>query len=402
MAQVTKSLTPKGPSRAELVDRAHGLAPAFRGRASRCEEARRLIDENESDLHDAGLFRILQPARVGGAELDIGALVEVGAAVAAGCASTAWNLCNLGSHHWLLGMMEPAAQAEIWDDNPDALIASSLVMPAGRGRKVDGGYMISGHWPFSSGVDNSDWNMLGAIIRGETEADPTDKRVCVLHKSQYTIVDNWHTVGLRGTGSKDVTAEDVFVPVHRTISLDDLKGAPTPGSAVNPGPLYRLPVLSLMAHVLVGAALGAARGAWRDYVDMTKTRVAKYSQVKVADYQTTQVKVAESASMIDAAELVVLNDCAEVMAYAARAAIPDLETKTRYRRNGAYAANLCRTSVDRLFDATGASGVYDLNPTQRAFRDVHVVNSHIAFHADLASSMYGRVVLDLPLGDSSI
>jgi 3-hydroxy-9,10-secoandrosta-1,3,5(10)-triene-9,17-dione monooxygenase len=141
----------------EAMRRARHIVPALRARAQKCEDARVLLPENEKLLHDAGLFRFHQPRRFGGMELPFVAVVDIVAELARGCPSTAWNVGNLGCHHWILAYYEPETQHEVWDENADALIASSIALAAGRGRKVDGGFVVSGRWPFSSGVDNCRW-----------------------------------------------------------------------------------------------------------------------------------------------------------------------------------------------------------------------------------------------------
>ncbi len=131
----------------EMLQRARNLKPVLAERAEACERLRRLPDETERDLHDAGLFRVAQPRRVGGAELDVGIFVDVCAELARVCPSTAWNFGNLASHHWMLGYCDPRIQDEIWDVSPDTLIATSLAFPCGKGRKVDGGWEVTGRWP---------------------------------------------------------------------------------------------------------------------------------------------------------------------------------------------------------------------------------------------------------------
>ena len=138
--------------------------PVLRERAQASEDARVLIRENEQLLHETGLFRFHQPKAFGGMELPFVAIFDILAEIARGCPSTAWNVGNLGCHHWILGYYEPETQHEVWDANPDTLIASSIALAAGRARKVDGGFIVNGRWPFSSGVDNSDWNMLAATV----------------------------------------------------------------------------------------------------------------------------------------------------------------------------------------------------------------------------------------------
>src|SRR5215208_4312573 len=171
----------------EAMRRAREIVPILRERAAQAEDARMLIRENEQLLHESGLFRFHQPKLFGGMELDFVALVDIAAELARGCPSTAWNVGNVACHHWILAYYEPETQHEVWDENPDALIASSIALAAGRGKKVDGGYQVSGRWPFSSGVDNSDWNMLAVTVYGDDGKTPIDWRLCLVPKSDYQI-----------------------------------------------------------------------------------------------------------------------------------------------------------------------------------------------------------------------
>src|ERR1700704_5572866 len=223
---------------AAMIGRAKALIPKLRERASRTEELRRLPPETEQDLHDAGLFRIVQPRRVGGSELDYVALVDCADALGQADASVGWNFANLASHHWMLGMFDPRAQDAVWKKDADALIASSFIFTAGRARKADGGYRLTGHWPFSSGVGSAEWNMLAGVVSTDDEADGIEYRIFLLHRNDYKISDTWTASGLRGTGSNDVEAHDLFVAEAMTLAVADLTGGPTPGSAVNPNALY--------------------------------------------------------------------------------------------------------------------------------------------------------------------
>ncbi|TXH83391.1 MAG: acyl-CoA dehydrogenase [Rhizobium sp.] len=386
----------QGDLYAEMLQRAHALAPRLRERAAITEEMRRLPPETEKDLHAAGLFRILQPKRVGGSELDYVALVDFAEAIALADASVAWNLANLASHHWMLGMFDERAQDLIWKESVDTLIASSFVFPAGRATRVKGGYKLSGRWPFSSGVDSSTWNMLAGIVSSEDDADGVEYRVFLLKQDDYKLIDTWNSTGLKGTGSNDVEAKDVFVPEHMTLAVKDVGGGPTPGSAVNPGPLYALPVFSLFPFVLSGAALGNAQACLDDYVEIARHRASTYNRAKIGDLQTTQIKIAEASAKIDAARLIMRRTCIDAMADAQRGEVPLLAEKTRYRRDGAYAVGLCTEAVSLLFSASGARGLYTTGALQRQFRDAHAINAHIAFSFDAAGTNYGRVALDLP------
>ncbi|WP_420839312.1 acyl-CoA dehydrogenase family protein [Bradyrhizobium oropedii] len=379
-----------------MVARARALAPALRERASRTEELRRLPPETERDLHDSGLFRILQPKRVGGSELDYVALVDCADALGQGDASVSWNFANLASHHWMLGMFAPEAQNAVWGEDPATLIASSFVFPAGRARKASGGYVLSGHWPFSSGVEACGWNMLASVVASDDEADGVEYRLFLLNRRDYSIDDTWNAAGLRGTGSNDVRVTDAFVPEHMTVAVSDLAGGATPGSVVNPNALYMLPVFSLFPYVLSGVGLGNAQACLDDYVEIARHRASTYNRAKIGDLQSTQIKIAEASAKIDAARLIMRTNCVEVLAEVRRGDIPGIAAKTKLRRDGAFAVNLCTEAVSVLFAASGARSLFTSGALQRQFRDAHAVNSHLALNFDAAGTNYGRVALGLP------
>jgi 3-hydroxy-9,10-secoandrosta-1,3,5(10)-triene-9,17-dione monooxygenase len=379
-----------------MLARAKALLPRLRDRASRTEELRRLPPETERDLHDAGLFRMLQPKRVGGSEFDYIALVDCAEAIGQADASVAWNFANLASHHWMLGMFDQRAQDAVWDKDVNALIASSFIFPAGRARKVDGGYVLRGSWPFSSGVNSSEWNMLASVVSSDDEADGIEYRIFLVNKSDYTIKDTWDAAGLRGTGSNDVEVADAFVPEPMTVAVNDLAGGPTPGSGVNPNALYALPVFSLFPYVLSGVGLGNAQACLDDYVEVARHRASTYNRARLGDLQSTQIKIAEASAKIDAARLIMRSTCIEAMADARRGHVPDTAAKTKSRRDGAYSVNLCTEAVSLLFAASGARGLFTTAALQRQFRDAHAINSHLAFNFDAAGTNYGRVALGLP------
>jgi 3-hydroxy-9,10-secoandrosta-1,3,5(10)-triene-9,17-dione monooxygenase len=391
--------SPAGPgtdSYAAIVARARALIPVLRERAPKTEALRRLPPETERDLHDAGLFRIVQPKRVGGAELDYVALVDCADALGQGDASVAWNFANLASHHWMLGMFPRQAQDVVWNKDVNALIASSFIFAAGRAKKVDGGYVLNGHWPFSSGVESCDWNMLASVVSSDDDADGIEYRIFLLNKGDYRINDTWNATGLCGTGSNDVKVKDAFIAEQMTIAVSDLTGGPTPGSAVNPNALYALPVFSLFPYVLSGVGLGNAQACLNDYVEFARHRASTYNRAKLSDLQTTQIKIAEASAKIDAARLVMRTNCIDAMAEVRRGRIPDIADKTRLRRDGAFSINLCTEAVSLLFAASGARSLFTSGALQRQFRDAHAVNSHLAFNFDAAGTNYGRVALGLP------
>jgi 3-hydroxy-9,10-secoandrosta-1,3,5(10)-triene-9,17-dione monooxygenase len=376
----------------EAMRRARDIVPTLRGRAQKCEDARVLLPENEKLLHEAGLFRFHQPKRFGGMELPFVAVVDIVAELARGCPSTAWNVGNLGCHHWILGYYAPETQHEIWDANPDVLIASSIALAAGRGRKVKDGFVVSGKWPFSSGVDNSDWNMLAVTVYENDKA--VDWRLCVVPKSDYRIIDTWYAMGMVGTGSKDIEVSEVFVPERRALELARCRGGlEHPGAALNGGPLFRLPIVAPAGHPLSASALGAAEGALEHVTTSFSTRVGTYTGAKVADFQAVQIKIARARALVDSARYNMRGSAMSFDDYAERNAVPDLETKLRLRIQNTLAVAQSREAVETLWSCYGANAIYTRDPLQRFLRDTQAINQHFSFNFDIAGAAFGTVAM---------
>ena len=368
--------------------RAREIVPTLASRAQKCEDARVLLPENEKLLHEAGLFRYHQPKRFGGMELPFVAQVDIVAELARGCPSTAWNVGNLGCHHWILAYYEPETQQEIWGRNPDALIASSIALAAGRGRKVKDGFVVSGKWPFSSGVDNSDWNMLAVTIYEDDKA--VDWRLCLVPKSDYRIIDTWYAMGMVGTGSKDIEVGEVFVPERRALALPRCRGGlEHPGAALNKGPLYRIPLVAAAGHPLSPTVLGAAEGAFEHVQKSFAKRVGTYTGAKVADFQAVQIKLAKARCLIDSARYLMRGSALE---FQERENL-SLEEKLRLRAQNTFAVSQSREAVETLWSFYGANAIYTRDPLQRFLRDAQAASQHFSFNFDIAGSAYGSAAL---------
>jgi 3-hydroxy-9,10-secoandrosta-1,3,5(10)-triene-9,17-dione monooxygenase len=381
------------PDYADVLERAERLVPTLAARAGATEALRRIPDETIADLRQSGLFRVLQPARVGGAELPYDALVRVTAILARGCGSTAWVYANLANHDFMLALWPGRAQDEVWSASADQLIGSALMFPPGRATKAPGGYRLSGRWKFSSGIDACTWTMLGGIASADGELP--DYRVFLVPHGDYETFDTWYAAGLRGTGSKDVAVSDIFVPEHRALAVSSMKGCGAPGAALNPGPLYRLPVFDMFPYVVAATALGLAQGAIELFAEETRHRITSYSTTLMSDHATTQLRLGEAASETEAAELLLLANCQTAMAAAELSRVPSIEDKIRLRRDGAYAAKLCTHAVDLLFESGGGEFLYEDKPMQRVFRDVHAAHSHYALAWDVAAVHAGKFMLGI-------
>jgi 3-hydroxy-9,10-secoandrosta-1,3,5(10)-triene-9,17-dione monooxygenase len=195
-----------------VVERAASLAPLLRERASEAEVLRQLPEDVITALRRAGMFRMVQPKRVGGLGLAPTALFDVGSALGRGCASASWVVGNLAVHNMHLAFFPAEAQALLWGQAADVLIGSSNIFKSGIARKVDAGYLLRGRWPFSSGIHHCSWTTLGGQVPME-DGKPAESRYFLLSKDQYRILDTWRTAGLRGTGSADIE-------IHRQLDCD--------------------------------------------------------------------------------------------------------------------------------------------------------------------------------------
>ena len=376
----------------EAIARARALVPALRERAAAAESARVMPAETIADLHASGLLRTMQPRRWGGMEYDFIAYVDFPLELARGCASTGWNLANLQIHHWMLALYDERAQEEVWGQNPEALIASGIAFPQGRGKKADGGFVIGGKWNFSSCVNIADWNMLAVTVRDGEHV--VDHRMCLLHKSQYQVVDDWRVLGMRSTGSMTVVAKDVFVPEYRALCMYDTRGGDRfPGARTNPNPAYQIAASALLGHGIGACAIGNAQAALELSIEAVKERSTNYTDAKMRDFQAVQLKIAAAGAKIDAARLILRNDAIEGQEIANRKATADALTKLRFKRNLAYAVNLCTGAVDILHAMAGANGIYETYPLERIFRDAHSLAGHISFSFDAQASGWGLVAL---------
>ena len=401
MAALPKAGSAPVTSYEQALASVRALAPKLRERAALTESSRRIPDETLRDLHASGLMRVLQPRRVGGSELPWVSLIDIGSGLAAACGSTAWNWANYAVHHWMLAFWPVACQDEIWNADRDMLIASSVVFPAGKATRVRGGYRLSGRWPFSSGIDSSAWNMLGGIVQDGEAAG--EYRIFLLPREDYRIIDNWQVLGLRGTGSNDVEAQDAFVPEQRTLAVEHTKGGSKhPGAAINTGAIFRIPVFATFPYMLTGIALGIAEGAFESFLEGMRGRVARYSGKTLADMTAIQVKIAEAAACIDTARGIMRHHCEAAQGFADRNEVPDMMIKVTWRRDGAFSAGLCERAVDLLFKCGGGGALFDNHPLQRAFRDVHAATAHISMIWEPQATTYGRVALGMPCDNPTL
>jgi 3-hydroxy-9,10-secoandrosta-1,3,5(10)-triene-9,17-dione monooxygenase len=382
----------------EYLSRVRSLLPAVKERVDDAEQLRRLPKETFEEFQEAGLFRCIQPRRWEGFELDPATFFQAIVEVSAVCASTGWILGVVGVHNWHLALFPPQAQEDVWGEDTSIQMSTSLA-PTGGVERVDGGFRLRGRWSFSSGCDYCQWAALGGIAPTIGEGEPPDARVFLLPRQDYAIDDNWHVVGLCGSGSKDIVVADAFVPEYRTHSYLDAFHLRNPGAVLNDGPVYRIPFGAMFPNSIASPAIGVAMGALAAYREQSQARRNLRDGSRLAEDPFMQMRLAESASEIDSAYNGVLRNFAEMYGLACAGQEIPLTRRARYRWDFAKAVDWSVRAVSRLMEASGGRGVFLNNPIQRAWRDVHAIRAHPGNNPDRAAAVFGRSEFGLPPTD---
>lgn len=349
----------------------------------------RLADEAAAALIEAGVARLYLPRSLGGLEVDPVTCAEVTERIARTDPSAAWFVMVANSAKLMASAWPEAAVAHVLEEDPDVVVAASGNRPF-RARADGDGYRITGVNSFVSGCHHARWLLSPAVF----DEAGTDVRTVILPMDECAIVDNWHVLGMRGTGSKSVKAKDLFVPEHRALCMYLARGeAQYPGAKTNPHPHYAIPLSGLGSHCIAGAAVGNAQAALELTLDAVRDRNTNYTALRMREFQAVQLRVAAAGARVDAARLVIRNDCLEAQAIAEAPRAPTLEEKLRWKRNVAYAVQLCTEAVDNLHAMAGARGIYDHYPIQRLFRDAHALMGHIGFSWDAQATPWGQVAL---------
>ena len=377
----------------DVIPAARALLPATTERAEKTEAARSPLPEAIGDLRDAGMFKLLQPKRWGGFELDPAALVRASCELARGCGSTGWCVGVLAVHNWMLGLYEEQAQQDVWGDDPETLLAASFA-PTGKAERVAGGIRVSGRWSFASGCDPSSWMMVGAVV--PSDGPGPDLRLFLVHQSEYRIDDNWHVSGLAGTGSKDIVIDGAIVPEHRSLSLVEAMAGRSPGRELYAdSPLYRVPFGTMLLFALVGPALGLARGTYASFLERARTRQITYSAEKQSEQTPVHILLGDASYQLDAVDLLWERDLAEIARKTREKSEFSLQERARYKRDVGLGLGSCRDVVAKLSSASGAHGIFLSSSIQRAFRDTHAMTTHAALDPGESARAMGRVELEL-------
>ncbi|WP_207842426.1 3-hydroxy-9,10-secoandrosta-1,3,5(10)-triene-9,17-dione monooxygenase oxygenase subunit [Williamsia soli] len=385
---------------AEVLEKISALLPEIEQRAQECEDLRQIPDETIASLADVGFFRLLQPEQWGGHQVDPVTFYEAVRRIGSACGSTGWVSSIIGVHNWHLALFPQQAQEDVWGEDTSVRISSSYA-PMGVGEVVEGGYKVNGSWAWSSGCGHAEWVVLGGpVIKN---GKPVDFVSFLIPRSDYTIRDVWHVVGLKGTGSNTIDVKDVFVPSHRMLSFRAMSTGTAPGLEKNTAPVYKMPWGSVHPSVISAPIVGMAYGAYAAHVEHQGKRVrAAYAGEKAKDDPFAKVRIAEAASDIDAAWTQLSGNLqSEYDLLVAGEEVP-MELRLKTRRDQVRATGRAVASIDRLFENSGAHALDSDTPIQRFWRDAHAGRVHAANDAERAYVAFGNGEFGIPIGDTMV
>jgi alkylation response protein AidB-like acyl-CoA dehydrogenase len=359
--------------------------------AERTERERRLPAELVQAFASAGVFRMCVPRALGGGEVEPATMISAIEAIAAADGSAAWSVMIGATSGVASAYLSEDAAREIYAISPEG-VTGGVFAPLGRATVVEGGYRVSGRWPFASGCEHCTWLMGGSVVleHGRPELLPSgmpDSRLMLFPAAEARIIDTWTVAGLRGTGSHDIAVDDLFVPAVRSLSL--ITDRPR-----HPGALYAFPVFGLLALGIAAVALGIARTAIDELVALASGKTPSGSRRLLAERPVVQAEVAEAEAMLGAARALVFATVGTAWETARAEGAIDIGQRARLRLAATHATISAARAVDRMYNAGGGTAVYAASPLQRCFRDVHVATQHTMV-APATLELAGRILLGL-------
>jgi alkylation response protein AidB-like acyl-CoA dehydrogenase len=358
-----------------VVARAGEIADMARGMADRIDADRRLPAELVEALRDSGLLRAGAPIEVDALELPAGTALRCAEEVARGDASAGWCVSIAITSSLLVAYLPPASRDELFGDGRG--VAAGVWAPQGKAQRVPGGVVVSGRWAFCSGITHADVLFAGCVLDGRPA-------VVAMPTGQLQVLDTWHTLGLRGTGSHDTVADEVFVPDERVISIFD-------GPVIN-RPLYRFPPFGFFASCITAAAMGNARAAIDNFVDLAGAKKGVAATRTLAERSTIQTALATAESALEAARAGYYQAIDAAWRASQDEAPVPLQARTRLRLAATHGVRVSADVVRTMYDLAGGSAIYDGAPLQRRFRDAFTATAHFQVN-EASRELPGRILL---------
>jgi alkylation response protein AidB-like acyl-CoA dehydrogenase len=377
--------------RSRLIATAASLQGLLAENATAADRDRHVPEKVIDALAEAGLFKLTVPKRYGGHQADVRTIIDVAATLAEGCGSTAWVLTLINTVGIAVGMLPERAQDEVYGADPEARVAG-VFSPRGESRREEGGFRVSGEWYYGSGSLHADWVMVGFPLVDESGAT-VDFGLGLIPRAEYEIKDTWFVVGMRGSGSNAIVANDVFIPDHRILPVGGAINGQFP-TEFKDETLYRSAFHPAFTLVLTGAQLGMGRAALKHVVNAADNRtIANTIYTKQRDSVGFQLQIADAAALIDTAHLHVYRAAADIDEAARRGENPSYRLRARLRSDAARAATCVKDALDLLLTAHGAGSFAESSPIQRMWRDSNIALRHGTLVPPATREIYGKALL---------
>ncbi|SDX69843.1 Acyl-CoA dehydrogenase [Amycolatopsis xylanica] len=381
------------PSEQEFVSRASNLVPLLKANAAWTEENRKLHPESLEALTDAGFFRMRIPKRYGGHEVGLRTLSETVTELARGDGSTAWTASVWTISTWIACLFPDEVQDEIFS-TPDVRVCG-ILSPTATATPTAGGYIVNGKWTFNSGAQQSHWNTNSAILL-DPDADGPEPIMTAIPLKDLEIIDDWHTSGLRGTGSVSTVAQDVFVPAERVLKMGPVLHQKYSSVKNADSPIFQAPLLPTACATVSAIAVGLAKAAKENFFERLPGRKITYTDyTNQSEAPLTHLQVAEATIKVDESSFHALRAADLVDAKTASGEEWTLEERARVRLDLGATCQRAKEAVDILATASGGSSAYSSVPMQRIERDIRVVNLHAVMHPNTNLELYGRIACGL-------
>ncbi|MEM7016536.1 MAG: acyl-CoA dehydrogenase family protein [Pseudomonadota bacterium] len=379
-----------------MLERAQAMVPRLRERATATEELRTLPVETVNDFIEAGFYRILQPRRFGGYELGLRSFCDVMTQIARGCSSAGWVLCLTSAHTFHMSACAEAGQVEMYGDDGD-FRCPLILAPQGTATPVDAGYELNGRWNYNSGGEHSNWVAVSAIVPGAgKDSPPADLLMAFIPREDYEVFDNWHTLGMRGTGSKQAVVESVFVPEHRVISQPAWSAGRAPGYGVHDNPFYQTPHIEVFCAELSAICIGIAEAALDAFIERAESKANPFPPFQRLKHDSaTQRYLGLARARVDAASAVLDrilanqdNSCKQVEAGTCEYS---RESTLRIMLLVNEVCRLCTEAIDCLFAKSGTSATQSGQVIERVYRDLATIRTHYLMDEERNAQSWGAL-----------
>ena len=378
-----------------LIEKARSLRPILRSHAAESARQRRLAKPSADALKNAGFFQMMTPLRSGGSQVNIREYCEICEELSRGDSAAGWTVMISGGNAFLMGLLPDSLRDEVYKEDPLATIVGQWA-PTAKSAPTEGGYLLTGKWPWASGCYEAQWNFVGSAVYDDA-GKMIDVRIALVPTRELAIEDTWFVAGMAGTGSNTFVGENVFVPEHRTVLMSELAVGKSFSDHADEW-IYNAPIVTALPLGICAAALGMAESIW----DLTLEGLERGKPIVGSTYRDSrlspsyQLNLSDARGAIDSARLHILRAADDLDTAAEAGVRPDDLARARIRLDESVALKRVREAVDLLLNIGGASVFMLSNPIQRIWRDVETCTRHAYTNGDLGREIYAKALLGQP------